>query len=111
MRLNGEQLGFIPAHVSRGGSSSGLAFQMDRGDKFQCRISSLTGGGFGESRGVNIEIAEGEAFGDAPPRSSEYGAASATSYSKAPTVEPALAWTVVVIIVIIAGCIFWASSK
>jgi len=61
MRLNGEQLGFIPAHVSRGGDSSGLAFQMDRGDRYQCRISALTGGG-GRSLGVNIEIKEGEQF-------------------------------------------------
>ena len=45
MRLNGEQLGFVPAHVSRGGDSSGLAFRMDRGEKYQCRIGSLTGGG------------------------------------------------------------------
>jgi hypothetical protein len=61
MRLNGEQLGFLPAHVSRGGDSSGLAFQMDRGDEFQCRISDLTGG-WGRKLGVNIEITEGEDF-------------------------------------------------
>jgi hypothetical protein len=58
MRLNGEQLGFLPAHVSRGGDSSGLAFQMDRGSGYQCRISSLSGGG-DRSLGVNIEITEG----------------------------------------------------
>ena len=57
MRLNGEQLGFIPAHVSRGDDPSGLAVCMDRGDKYYCRISSLTGGG-DLSLGVNIEIAE-----------------------------------------------------
>lgn len=62
MRLNGEQLGFLPAHVSRSGDSSGLAFHMDRGDKYQCRISDLTGGG-GKKLGVNIEITEGEEFG------------------------------------------------
>jgi hypothetical protein len=61
MRLNGEQLGFISAHVSRGGDPSGLAFQMDRGDNFQCRIKDLTGGG-GWSLGVNIEITEGQEF-------------------------------------------------
>ena len=44
VRLNGEQLGFIPAHVSRGGDSSGLASRMDRGDKYECRVSGLTGG-------------------------------------------------------------------
>jgi hypothetical protein len=59
MRLNGEQLGFLPAHVSRGDDPSGLAFRMDRGDTYRCRISSLTGGG-GRSLGVNIEITEGE---------------------------------------------------
>jgi hypothetical protein len=58
MRLNGQQLGFIPADVSRGGNSSGLAFQMDHGTEYQCRISSLTGGG-DRSLGVNIEITEG----------------------------------------------------
>ena len=61
MRQNGEQLGFIPAHVSRGGDSSGLAYRMDQGEKYQCRISDLTGGGT-KSRGVNIEITEGDEF-------------------------------------------------
>jgi len=59
LRLNGEQIGFIPAHVSRGGDSSGLASQMDRGGKYGCRIKNLTGGS-GTSLGVNIEIIEGE---------------------------------------------------
>jgi single-stranded-DNA-specific exonuclease len=58
MRSNGEQLGFIPAHVTRNGHSSGLAFRMDRGDTYQCRISNLTGNGM--TLGVNIEIREGE---------------------------------------------------
>jgi hypothetical protein len=61
MRLNGEQLGFVPAHVSRGGDSSGLAHRMDQGEKYQCKISDLTGGG-AKARGVNIEITEGEDF-------------------------------------------------
>ena len=65
MRLNGEQLGFIPAHVSRGGESSGLAFQMDKGSEYRCRIKNITGGGQGESLGVNIEIiTAGEKFDD-----------------------------------------------
>lgn len=59
MRLNGEQLGFVPAHVSRGRDSSGLAYRMDRGDKYECRISALTGGGR-MSLGVNIEIADAD---------------------------------------------------
>jgi hypothetical protein len=57
MRLNGEQLGFIPAHVSRGGDSSGLACRMDRGDQYRCKISDLTGSS-GKTLGVNIEITE-----------------------------------------------------
>lgn len=61
LRVNGEQLGFIPEHVSRGGDSSGLASRMDRGEKYLCRISDLTGGG-GKTRGVNIEITDAEAF-------------------------------------------------
>lgn len=59
MRLNGEQLGFIPAHVSRGDDASGLALRMDRGEHYKCRIKDLTGGN-GHTLGVNIEVAEGE---------------------------------------------------
>lgn len=58
-RLNGEQLGFIPEHVSRGDEPSGLAHRMDRGDKYNCRIKDLTGGGL-RNLGVNIEITECE---------------------------------------------------
>jgi hypothetical protein len=68
MRLNGQQLGFVPAHVSRGGDSSGLASRMDRGEKYQCRIGSLTGGGE-KSLGVNIEITEDEDFEPSPQTS------------------------------------------
>ncbi len=60
LRLNGEQLGFIPAHVSRGDDPTGLASRMDCGDSFQCRIKDLTGGGEGRSLGVNIEVTECE---------------------------------------------------
>lgn len=58
MRSNGQQIGFIPAHVSRSGDSGGLSAQMDRGNRFQCRIKDLTGGWGGRSLGVNIEITE-----------------------------------------------------
>ncbi len=59
VRANGEQLGFIPEHVSRCGDSSGLASRMDRGEKYECRISDLTGGGEW-NLGVNIEITDAE---------------------------------------------------
>jgi hypothetical protein len=65
MRLNGEQLGFIPADVSRNGDSSGLAFRMDRGKTYQCRISDLTGGN-GKTLGVNIQITEGGEAAETP---------------------------------------------
>jgi len=73
MRLNGDQLGFLPANVSRGDDPSGLASQMDRGDQFQCRISDLTGGD-GLTLGVNIEITAGEGLDDieASPTQSRY---------------------------------------
>jgi hypothetical protein len=48
MRVNGEQLGHVPAHVSRGGDPSGLADRMDGGQEYQCRISEITGGGPGD---------------------------------------------------------------
>ena len=66
MRLSGEQLGFIPAHVSRGDDPSGLASRMDRGGKYGCRIKDLTGGGL-RNLGVNIEVTEGEEFDWAQP--------------------------------------------
>jgi hypothetical protein len=56
-----EQLGFIPEHVSRGGDSSGLAFRIDRGEKYSCSISDLTGGD-GKTPGVNIEITDAKDF-------------------------------------------------
>jgi len=62
MRSNGEQLGFVPAHVSRGDHSSGLAFQMDHGGEYQCRITDITGGADGRSFGVNIKITEDQEF-------------------------------------------------
>ncbi|HLJ18048.1 MAG TPA: HIRAN domain-containing protein [Bryobacteraceae bacterium] len=65
IRLNGEELGFIRSEVCRTGESSGLASRMDRGDQYQCRISSLTGGGV-KNLGVNIEITENEDFDNVP---------------------------------------------
>jgi HIRAN domain-containing protein len=85
MRLNGEQLGFIPEHVSRGGDSSGLASRIDRGEKYGCRISDLTGGGE-KTLGVNIEITDTEDF-EAPEM------AAVTS---APHVGGNLSWVFVI---------------
>jgi len=45
LRLYGQQLGFVPADVSRCGDPSGLASQMDRGSEYSCRIANLTGRG------------------------------------------------------------------
>lgn len=95
MRLNGEQLGFIPAHVSRFGDSSGLAFRMDRGEKYQCRIKNITGGGSRETIGVNIEITEGEKFDHVP---------QVHGFKAAP-----LLWILAPIIII--GCILRAVFK
>lgn len=64
-RINGQQLGYLGQQITREGHSSGLAWNMDRGDRYLCRISSITGGGPGRSHGVNIEIREarpGEAW-------------------------------------------------
>jgi hypothetical protein len=101
MRSNGDQLGFIPAHVSRGGDSSGLAIQMDRGSEYHCRIKNITGGGPGQSMGANIEITEGEEFDDVPAPA----APGARTHST--TVQPAVLWILAVII----GYILWAVFK
>jgi hypothetical protein len=54
LRQNGQHLGYIPAHVSRHGDPSGLAFRMDQGIQCGCRIKNLTVCGPGESLGGNI---------------------------------------------------------
>ena len=59
MRRNHEQLGYIPAYVSRGGEPDGLAAQMDLGWPYRCRIADITGGG-DFWLGVNIEITDEE---------------------------------------------------
>jgi hypothetical protein len=53
--MNGQQLGYLGEHVTRAGDPSGLADRMDSGDRYTCRIGSLTGGS-GATRDVNIEI-------------------------------------------------------
>jgi hypothetical protein len=114
MRLSGEELGFVPAHVSRGGNSSGLAFRMDRGDQYRCRIKNITGGGPGMSLGVNIEITESECDESAHVDGSKAAPATPgartlpTTIQPARRVQPALLWILGVIII---GCILWAAFK
>jgi hypothetical protein len=57
LRSNGEQLGFITSDVSRADDPSGLAYGMDHGSKYECKIKDITGGGE-KWLGVNIEITE-----------------------------------------------------
>jgi single-stranded-DNA-specific exonuclease len=101
VRLNGEQVGFIPAHVSRSGDSSGLAFRMDQGSEYRCRITNITGGGPGESLGVNIEITEGE-FDES---------AQVNGSKAAPTTTADARVLLSILAVIIIGCILWAVFK
>ena len=60
VRGNGQQLGYLGRNIAREGDRSGIAYRMDRGDKYLCRISDITGGGAGLSYGVNIEIREAD---------------------------------------------------
>jgi hypothetical protein len=64
MRRNGQQLGYIPQHVSRGGDS-GLSRDMDRNGAYCCRISDITGGG-DQPHGVNIEVRNAEFDAEIP---------------------------------------------
>jgi hypothetical protein len=93
MRLNGEQLGYIPAYVSRSDDPSGLALRMDRGDRFQCRIKDLTGGGEGRSLGVNIEVTECE-FDDVPPRDTTPMSVRQNPFEAEPSASRSLGWLV-----------------
>ena len=105
VRLNGEQVGFVPAQVSRGGDSSGLASQMDRGAEYQCRIKNITGGRPGESLGINIEITEGPEAGEAAKVD---GASTAPDISASSTFRPALLLTLAAIII---GLVFWVAFR
>ena len=48
----GERIGFIPAHVARE-----LAYRIDEGENFECRVSQVTGGG-DKIYGCNIQLEE-----------------------------------------------------
>jgi len=90
VRLNSEQIGYIPAHVT----ASGLAKELDRGDKIRCRISDLTGGE-GLTRGVNIEV--GDWVEPAPALADAAEKSSATR----------IGW-VLLLLATAGGIIFWA---
>jgi hypothetical protein len=108
MRLNGEQLGFIPAHVSRGGDSSGLAYGMDHGDKYSCRISDITGGG-SKSLGVNIEITDEQlATAEAQPQLNATPAASV--HSDVIQVHSYLWWWIGAAVVLLVVIVFIAQK-
>jgi len=104
LRSNGEQLGFISSDVSRSGDSSGLAFRMDRGDRYQCRISDLTGGGWGRSLGVNIEITEGE--DDGPQQTSAASGSGAGESQR----DGRLGWVVLVVAVVLVSVVMISHS-
>jgi hypothetical protein len=87
LRVTGEQLGYIPAHVA----ASGLARDLDRGERPKCRIVDLTGGD-GLTRGVNIEI--GEWPEDSHPSEAAIPNESAASYG----------W-IIFVLAIIAGAV------
>jgi hypothetical protein len=87
LRVTGEQLGYIPAHVA----ASGLARDLDRGERPKCRIVDLTGGD-GLTRGVNIEI--GEWPEDSHPSEAAIPNKSAASYG----------W-IIFVLAIIAGAV------
>jgi len=58
-RRNGQQIGYVPAHIAHNGDSGGLAHEIDAGVTFRCRIAEINGGGAGLVLGVIIEITDG----------------------------------------------------
>lgn len=50
---SGEQVGYIPA-----ANNGSIAYRMDHGGKYKVMVSAVTGGGIGQSYGVNIYIEE-----------------------------------------------------
>jgi len=57
-RWNGQQIGYVPAHIARNGDAGGLAPEIDAGATFRCRIAEIVGGGL--LFGVTIEITDGD---------------------------------------------------
>lgn len=89
VRQNGEQLGYVPAHVA----ANGLADQLDGQEKIRCRISDLTGGD-GLTRGVNIEVGTWE-----EPNPPLVGPDQRRAFSLGP------AW--VLLLLVVGGFIYW----
>jgi len=57
-RRNGQQIGYVPAHIARNGDSGGLAHEIDAGVTLRCRIAEIIGGGL--LFGVTVEITDGD---------------------------------------------------
>ena len=99
-RTNGQQLGYLGQHISRGGHQSGIAYRMDHGRKYLGRISDITGGRPKQTHyGVNIEIREADDDGDVwtyvPPRNSN------VRNSSSPTITQVLVLLAIVVITIL----------
>jgi hypothetical protein len=60
LRGTGEQIGFLPAHMTRDGDPNGLARKIDSGTNYRCRVIEITGGGADLHYGINIEITDGD---------------------------------------------------
>lgn len=64
-RSTGQQLGYLPEHCVRDGRSSGtVTSALDSGAECRARISDLTGGTDGKTRGVNILLSCGPITGE-----------------------------------------------
>jgi hypothetical protein len=60
IRGTGDQIGFLPAHMTRDGDPSGIAHKMDSGTTYRCRVIEVTGGGPDRHYAINIEITDGD---------------------------------------------------
>jgi hypothetical protein len=60
LRGTGEQIGFLPANMTRDGDPTGLAHKIDSGTTYRCRVIEITGGGSDRHYGINIEITDGD---------------------------------------------------
>jgi hypothetical protein len=103
-RANGKQLGYLPAHVSRGGDRSGLAADMDSGTKYLCKIEAITGGGADLNFGVNVELTGGARFSTPNPQKRFYISPGSID-RKTEKPSPGLGYYLILVIAIIAGII------